>query len=170
MRACLKERAESIGPQSMKAASTDRPPRQPIAWAPQAEQPEFGTSHLSIVDARSRAVATTATPAGADGKLVANRVQPRKRPRSSMSPTLVFDTRDGSLLMSLGSPLGAAIPHFVAKTLMAAFESGLDAQAAIDLPNVATFNGPTLLQAARYPVQCGAASAAATSGTSAGPR
>jgi gamma-glutamyltranspeptidase/glutathione hydrolase len=90
-------------------------------------------------------------PADAAGRPVANRVQPGKRPRSSMSPTLVFDRRDGRLLMSLGSPLGAAIPHFVAKTLVGTFEWELDAQRAIDLPNFASFNGPTVLEAGRFP-------------------
>jgi gamma-glutamyltranspeptidase / glutathione hydrolase len=90
-------------------------------------------------------------PADAAGRPVANRVQAGKRPRSSMSPTFVFDRRDGRLLMSLGSPLGAAIPHFVAKTMVGTFDWGLDAQRAIDLPNFASFNGPTVLEAGRFP-------------------
>ena len=85
------------------------------------------------------------------GRLVANRVQPGKRPRSSMSPTLVFDNRDGRLLMSLGSPGGAAIIHFTAKTLIGTLDWGLNAQQAIDLPNFVTYNGPTLLEAGRFP-------------------
>jgi gamma-glutamyltranspeptidase/glutathione hydrolase len=90
-------------------------------------------------------------PADADGRSVANRVQPGKRPRSSMSPTLVFDKRDGRLLMSLGSPGGAAIIHFVAKTLIGSLAWGLDAQRAIDLPNFGSFNGPTVLEQGRFP-------------------
>mgnify|MGYP003899017957 CR=1 FL=1 len=57
-------------------------------------------------------------PADAQGRPIANRIEPGKRPRSSMSPTLVFDRRDGRLLMTLGSPGGPAIIHFVAKTLI----------------------------------------------------
>jgi gamma-glutamyltranspeptidase / glutathione hydrolase len=91
------------------------------------------------------------TPADEQGRPVANRVQPGKRPRSSMSPTLVFDARDGRLLMTLGSPGGAAIIHFTAKTLVASLAWGLDAQAAINLPNFGNFNGPTLLEAGRFP-------------------
>jgi gamma-glutamyltranspeptidase/glutathione hydrolase len=90
-------------------------------------------------------------PADAQGRPIANRVQAGKRPRSSMSPTLVFDKRDGRLLMSLGSPGGAAIIHFVAKTLTGTFDWGLDAQRAIDLPNFGSFNGPTVLEAGRFP-------------------
>ncbi|OYU72173.1 MAG: gamma-glutamyltransferase, partial [Burkholderiales bacterium PBB5] len=67
-------------------------------------------------------------PADAQGRPVANRVQPGKRPRSSMSPTLVFDAQDGRLLMSLGSPGGAAIIHFTAKALVGMLAWELDAQ------------------------------------------
>jgi len=102
-------------------------------------------------------------PADAQGRPVANRVQPGKRPRSSMSPTLVFDARPtpagpaaaaqpGLLLMSLGSPGGAAIIHFTAKALVGMLDWGLDAQRAIDLPNFANFNSPTLLEAGRFPL------------------
>lgn len=90
-------------------------------------------------------------PHDAAGQAVANRVQPGKRPRSSMSPTLVFDRRDGRLVMSLGSPGGAAIIHFTAKTLLGTLEWGLDAQRAIDLPNFGSFNGPTVLERGRFP-------------------
>jgi gamma-glutamyltranspeptidase/glutathione hydrolase len=91
------------------------------------------------------------TPADAEGRPVANRLQPGKRPRSSMSPTLVFDARDGRLLMSLGSPGGPAIIHFTAKTLLGTLAWGLDAQRAIELPNFGSFNGPTVLEAGRFP-------------------
>jgi gamma-glutamyltranspeptidase / glutathione hydrolase len=90
-------------------------------------------------------------PTDAQGRPIANRVQPGKRPRSSMSPTLVFDRRDGRLAMSLGSPGGAAIIHFSAKTLLGTLEWGLDAQRAIDLPNFGSFNGPTVLERGRFP-------------------
>lgn len=92
------------------------------------------------------------TPVGAAGLPVANRVQPGKRPRSSMSPTLVFDAGDGRLLMTLGAPGGAAIIHYTAKTLIGSLQWGLDAQRAIDLPNFAAGNGPpTVLEAGRFP-------------------
>ena len=90
-------------------------------------------------------------PADAQGRPIANRVQPGKRPRSSMSPTLVFDRRDGTLAMSLGSPGGAAIIHFVAKTLLGTLDAGLTPQQAIDGPHAGSFNGPvTVLEAGRF--------------------
>ena len=89
-------------------------------------------------------------PADAAGRAIANRVQPGKRPRSSMSPTLVFDRRDGRLVMSAGSPGGAPIIHYTAKTLIGTLEWGLDPQAAIALPNFGSLNGPTLLERGRF--------------------
>ena len=90
------------------------------------------------------------SPTGGDGRPVANRVEPGKRPRSSMSPTLVFDKATGQLLISGGSPGGALIIHFTAKTLYGMLHWGLNAQQAIDLPNFGSLNGPTLLEAGRF--------------------
>ncbi len=90
-------------------------------------------------------------PADAEGRPIANRVQPGKRPRSSMSPTLVFDKAGGALVMTLGSPGGAGIIHFTAKTLIASLDWGLDVQRAIDLPNFGSYNGPTVLEQGRFP-------------------
>jgi gamma-glutamyltranspeptidase / glutathione hydrolase len=182
--AYLKQRASMIGAQSMGSAKPGVPAGGPGAFASQGEQPEYGTSHISIVDGDGRAVAMTSTieaafgarvmsdggsgkaggfllnnqltdfsmaPADAEGKPIANRVQPGKRPRSSMSPTLVFDARDGKLLMSVGSPGGAAIIHFTAKTMIGSLDWGLDAQRAIDLPNYGSFNGPTVVEKGRFP-------------------
>lgn len=181
--AYLQQRAASIGPRSMTLAAPGVPAGAPSAWAPQPDQPEFGTSQVSVIDGEGRAVSMTTTieaafgarlmsdggsgrvggfllnneltdfsfaPSGAGGRPIANRVQPGKRPRSSMSPTLVFDRRDGRLLMSLGSPGGAAIIHYVAKTLIGTLVWGLDAQRAIDLPNFGSLNGPTLLEKGRF--------------------
>ena len=140
-------------------------------------QPEYGTSHISIVDGYGNAIAMTTTiedqfgarqmvrgfmlnnqltdfsfaPADPAGNPVANRVQPGKRPRSSMAPTLLFDKATGQLVMSGGSPGGAMIIHFTAKTLYGVLNWGLDAQRAIDLPNFGSLNGPTLLEENRFP-------------------
>jgi gamma-glutamyltranspeptidase/glutathione hydrolase len=89
-------------------------------------------------------------PADAQGQPIANRVEPGKRPRSSMSPTLVFDKASGQLLMSAGSPGGALIIHFTAKTLLATLQGGLSPQAAIDLPNFGTLGGPVMLEEKRF--------------------
>ena len=91
-------------------------------------------------------------PADATGRPVANRIEPGKRPRSSMSPTLVFDARTGDLLMTLGSAGGPAIIHFAAKTLIGTLQWGLDPQRAIDLPNFGSFNGPTVLEQSLFPL------------------
>lgn len=169
---------------SMKVAKPGTPGPVRTTWAPMPEQLEYGTSHISIVDARGQAVAMTTTiedafgarqmvnptpglsggfllnneltdfsfaPRDAAGSPVANRVEPGKRPRSSMAPTLVFDKSSGQLMMSSGSPGGALIIHFAAKTLYGVLNWGLSPQDAINLPNFASLNGPTVLEEKRFP-------------------
>jgi gamma-glutamyltranspeptidase / glutathione hydrolase len=128
------------------------------------------TSHIAIVDRDGNAVSMTTTIESSlgsrlfvhgfllnnqltdfssipkqDGREVANRIQPGKRPRSAMAPTLVFGA-DGSLQMVVGSPGGSAIINFVAKTLVAALDWNMDIQAAIAHPNFGSRNGPTELE------------------------
>ncbi|MGI9133608.1 MAG: gamma-glutamyltransferase, partial [Rhodoferax sp.] len=90
-------------------------------------------------------------PRDAQGQPIANRVEAGKRPRSSMSPTLVFDPSSGALLMSGGSPGGAVIIHYTAKLLYGTLQWGLNAQQAINLPNFGSLNGPTILEEKRFP-------------------
>lgn len=91
-------------------------------------------------------------PADQAGRPVANRVQPGKRPRSAMAPTLVFDKRSGELLMSLGSSGGTMIIHSTAKTLYGVFDWGLDIQRAISLPNFGNFGeGALLMEESGFP-------------------
>ncbi len=165
------------GGPSMKVAKAGDPGVVKTSYAPMPDQPEYGTSHISIVDAQGNALAMTTTiedafgarqmvkgfllnneltdfsfaPTDADGKPVANRVQPGKRPRSSMAPTLVFDKATGQFLLSAGSPGGALIIHYVAKTLYGTLNWGLSPQRAIDLPNFGSLNGPSLLEEKRFP-------------------
>ena len=176
----LSERAKLIaqqpGGQSMKIAKPGAPGGVKTAYAPMPNQPEHGTSHISIVDSYGNSIAMTTTiedafgarqmvngfllnneltdfsfaPANAEGKPVANRVQPGKRPRSSMAPTLVFDKATGQLVMSGGSPGGALIIHYTAKTLYGVLNWGLLPQQAINLPNFGSLNGPTLLEEKRF--------------------
>lgn len=84
-------------------------------------------------------------PKSAQGLPVANRVAPGKRPRSSMSPTLIFERQPdgsrGSIIASLGSPGGASILHYTAKTMIGLLQWQLDPQSAIGLPNI-VINGP----------------------------
>jgi gamma-glutamyltranspeptidase/glutathione hydrolase len=86
----------------------------------------------------------------ADGLPVANRVQPGKRPRSSMAPTLVFDRASGQLLATIGSPGGSQIIGYVAKTLVGVLDWNLDIQHAISLPNFGSRNGPTELERGQF--------------------
>ena len=81
---------------------------------------------------------------------MANRVQPGKRPRSSMAPTLVFDKATNKIVMTGGSMGGALIIHHTAKLLFSTLNWGLNAQQAIDLPNFGSLNGPSLLEEKRF--------------------
>src|SRR5690606_1748104 len=129
-----------------------------------------GTSHLSIVDGDGNAVSMTTTIESSfgsrlmvrgfllnneltdfdfvptiDGRTVANRIEPGKRPRSSMAPTLVFDA-DAKLVLVIGSPGGSRIINYVLEALIAVLDWNLDVQAAIDLAHVGSRNGPTELE------------------------
>ncbi|MFC3691043.1 gamma-glutamyltransferase [Chenggangzhangella methanolivorans] len=128
-----------------------------------------GTSHLSIVDGAGDVVSMTTTiEAGFGSRLmargfllnneltdfsfrshregvpVANRVEPGKRPRSSMAPTIVL--KDGRPVLSLGSPGGSQIIGYVAKTLIAHLDWGMDVGRAAALPNMLNRNGPFELE------------------------
>jgi gamma-glutamyltranspeptidase/glutathione hydrolase len=81
-----------------------------------------------------------------DGRPVANRVQAGKRPRSSMSPTLVLD-RQGRFVMAIGSPGGSRIIGYTAKAIIAALDWNLTLQQAAALPNFVNRNGATDLEA-----------------------
>ena len=90
-------------------------------------------------------------PKDTQGLPIANRVEPGKRPRSSMSPTLVFDKATGQIKMSGGSPGGAAIIHYTTKLLVGTLNWNLNVQDAIDLPNFSNLNGPSFLEEKRFP-------------------
>jgi len=89
-------------------------------------------------------------PTDAKGLPVANRVEADKRPRSSMSPTLVFEKETGKLKMTGGSPGGAVIIHYTSKLLIGTLQWGLNTQQAINLPNFSSLNGPTILEEKRF--------------------
>jgi gamma-glutamyltranspeptidase/glutathione hydrolase len=74
------------------------------------------------------------------GHNVANRVEPGKRPRSSMSPTIVL--RDGKPAFALGSPGGSSIISYVATTLIGLIDWKMDMQAAIAMPHLVNRFGP----------------------------
>jgi len=79
-----------------------------------------------------------------EGRLVANRVEPGKRPRSAMAPMIVL--RDGKPYLLVGSPGGSAIINYVAKTIVAVLDWKLDIQAAAALPNLGSRNKETELE------------------------
>jgi gamma-glutamyltranspeptidase/glutathione hydrolase len=82
---------------------------------------------------------------------IANRVEAGKRPRSAMSPTIVFDKKTGQFVEAVGSPGGPLIINYVAKVLVGTLDWGLNVQEAIALPNFGSRNGPTELEARRFP-------------------
>lgn len=117
------------------------------------------TSHISIVDGQRNAVTMTVTvenefgsrqmthgfvlnnqltdfssEADDGGRPVANRIEPGKRPRSSMAPTVVFNA-DGSLRLLVGSPGGSRILAYVTQALVGVLDWNLDIQQAISLPH-----------------------------------
>ena len=179
--AYLADRAKSIGQtpgsQSMKTARPGTPGGTRTSLAPMAEQNEYGTSQISVVDGRGNSVSMTTTveapfgsrqmvrgfllnneltdfsfaPTDANGASIANKVQPGKRPRSSMAPTMVFDKASGALVLSGGSVGGIMVIHDVAKTLYGVLNWGMLPQQAVNMPVVASLNGPTLLEEKRYP-------------------
>ena len=130
-----------------------------------------GTSHVSIVDRYGNALSMTTTMESsfgngvmvrgfllnneltdfsfdfedADGVPIANRVQPNKRPRSSMSPTIVFDG-DGKVELVTGSPGGSRIIGYTAQSIMNILDFGLDPQEAINVPHYMNRNGRTDLE------------------------
>jgi gamma-glutamyltranspeptidase/glutathione hydrolase len=128
------------------------------------------TSHISIVDAQGHALAMTTSIEAAfgsrvmvngyvlnnqltdfsfvpteAGKPVANCIAARKRPRSAMAPTLVFDAH-GRFALAVGSPGGSAIINYVLQTLVAILDWRLDPQQAVSLPHYGSRNGPTELE------------------------
>ncbi|MGL6313847.1 gamma-glutamyltransferase [Vibrio sp. WXL103] len=81
----------------------------------------------------------------AGGYPIANRVEPGKRPRSSMAPTIVM--KDGKPYMAIGSPGGSQIIGYVVKALIAHIDWGMDIQQAIELPNMVNRFGTFDLEA-----------------------
>jgi gamma-glutamyltranspeptidase/glutathione hydrolase len=154
-----------------RAQPGDPEPSRKAAQRADDMAPELpSTSHLSVVDRYGNALSMTTTIENgfgsrimthgvllnneltdfsflpsANGIPVANRVEGGKRPRSSMAPVIVYDQK-GRVLLVVGSVGGPFIINHVVKTLIGVLDWGLDPQAAIDLPNMGSLNGPTLLE------------------------
>jgi gamma-glutamyltranspeptidase/glutathione hydrolase len=167
----LKSRAALI---QMDTAMTNVKAGDPAAFArgEDATPDNPGTSHFTIVDKNGLTVSMTTTVEGPfgsqrmvrgfllnnqltdfsayekdkDGVLIANRVAPGKRPRSSMSPHIVF-APDGEFLFTTGSPGGNSIIAYTAKTIVGLIDWELSPQEAIELPNVIARNGTLRLEA-----------------------
>ena len=147
------------------AAPAGTPPGLARAASADGTVQEAGTSHISVVDANGNAVAMTTTIEGAfgsgrwaagfllnneltdfsfrpvmAGRPVANRVEPGKRPRSSMAPTIVLGP-DNQLVMVTGSAGGARIIPYVLKTIVGVLDWNLDAGQAVALPNFGSRGG-----------------------------
>ncbi|WP_419794566.1 gamma-glutamyltransferase [Pseudomonas palleroniana] len=171
----LAQRATLIGERSMGIAKPGRPAGIQVAYAPDRSPLRISTSQVVAVDDQGGAVSMTTTVEAAfgshvmvqgfllnnqmtdfsfipeeNGQPVANRVEPRKRPRSAMAPTLVFDRKSGELLATVGSPGGSQIIEYVSKSLVAMLDWNLDPQAAISLPNFGSRNGATELEAGLF--------------------
>jgi gamma-glutamyltranspeptidase/glutathione hydrolase len=132
-----------------------------------------GTAHLSVIDGNGNALAMTTTVEGgfgshlmaagfflnnqltdftfepkADNRRFANAPEAGKRPLSSMTPTIVFDSK-GKVFAVVGSPGGWRIIPYVTKTLIGLVDWKMTMADAIALPNVTSRSGPTELEAAR---------------------
>jgi gamma-glutamyltranspeptidase/glutathione hydrolase len=88
-------------------------------------------------------------PANKDGTPAANAVGPGKRPRSSMSPTIILD-KDGKFVAAIGSPGGLAIPSFVLKGIVGVLDWKLTMQEAVALPNLVALGESYISEPAKF--------------------
>ena len=167
----LASRAALIDPsKTMGKAQAGTPPwDEAQLFAPDTQLEKPGTSHFSIIDRYGNMVSITTTietgfgsrvmthgfllnneltdfsfAAEKDGKPVANRVEGGKRPRSSMSPTIVF--KDGRPVLLTGSPGGSRIINYVTQSVIAMLDWQMDPQDAVAMPHVVNRNGKTDLE------------------------
>ncbi|WP_252178109.1 gamma-glutamyltransferase [Endozoicomonas sp. 4G] len=158
----LAERARQLqSDQPLKTVKAGNPAWQHASLQADDQSIELpSTSHISIVDAEGNALSMTTTIENGfgsrlmvggfllnneltdfsfashdNGTPIANRVEPGKRPRSSMAPTIVMN-KEGDPYMVIGSPGGSRIISYVAKTLVAHIDWGMDIQKAISLPHL----------------------------------
>lgn len=158
--AYLKKRSDLLtGDKALESVSAGEPEWDHAMLLADDESIEFrSTSHFSIVDAEGNAVSITTTIENGfgsrlmsggfllnneltdfsfathnEGIPIANRVEPGKRPRSSMSPTIIM--KDGAPYMVIGSPGGSRIIGYVAQTIIAHLDWGMNVQEAINMPH-----------------------------------
>lgn len=157
--------------QETPVAAGNPPWTDAVRYGADASHEQPGTSHIAIVDAGGDVLSMTTTIESGfgsnlmvrgfllnneltdfsfepvnDGRPVANRVEPGKRPRSSMAPTIVFD-QAGEPFLAIGSPGGSRIIPYVAGTIIGVIDWDLNVQEAINLGHVTNRNGDTDLEA-----------------------
>ncbi|ATC94610.1 gamma-glutamyltranspeptidase [Pseudoalteromonas tunicata] len=165
----INTRAKLITDKDMGEASVGEPNIK-LAFAKDDAYEMPSTSHMSIIDAKGNAISMTTSIEMAfgsalmtngyllnnqltdfalsphkNGKPLINRVEGNKRPRSSMSPMMVFNA-DGSLRLIVGSPGGSRIINYVAQTIIGVLDWQLSLQQAIDLPKITNRNKITSLE------------------------
>jgi gamma-glutamyltranspeptidase/glutathione hydrolase len=167
----LASRAELISDWDMGPAEAGVPPDKFDPYAPDFSSKLSGTSHVSIIDRYGNALSMTSSVESSfgngvmvrgfmlnneltdfsfqsengEGVPIANRVQPNKRPRSSMSPTIVLDG-DGDVALLTGSPGGSRIIMYTAQSIMNVLNFELDPQEAINMPHYMNRNLYTELE------------------------
>jgi gamma-glutamyltranspeptidase/glutathione hydrolase len=166
----LAERAKLINSQQDMGKAEAGIPTGALAQADDLAYELPSTSHISIVDHEGNAISMTTSVEMAfgsavmvegfilnnqltdfslapkvNGQWVANRLEPLKRPRSSMAPMMVFN-EDNSLKLVVGSPGGSRIINYVAQTIIGVLDWGLDPQTAINLPKITNRNRQTTLE------------------------
>lgn len=170
----LNQRSELIATEkSMGKATPGSPPGAPLALSSMRQPEAAGTSHISIVDQYGNVVSMTTTiesgfgsglmaggfllnnemtdfsfKSETQGNPIANRVEGGKRPRSSMAPTIVLDTRGEPLLVA-GSPGGSRIICYVTQALISILDWGMTPQTAVSMPHFCNRNGPTELESGK---------------------
>jgi len=139
-----------------------------------SDSPELmSTTHLSIVDEYGNMVSMTSSienafgsrilvngfllnnqltdfsfsPTDLEGKLVANRIEPMKRPRSSMSPIIVFQ-QDRPILL-VGSVGGSRIIDYTAQAIVYHLDKALPIEVAIGSAHIINLNKGLELEAGR---------------------
>ncbi|MFZ1742374.1 MAG: gamma-glutamyltransferase [Pontixanthobacter sp.] len=168
----LAGRSAMIDPDSTIAdASAGIPAGVKITQADGDEPEEHGTSHLAAVDSSGTMVSYTSTiegpfgsglmaggfylnneltdfsrnPTGKDGAPVANRVEGGKRPRSSMSPTVIWDPQ-GRPVLAIGAAGGGTIPVSTTRSIIGVIDFGLSAEQALGLPFIMAYGDQIIVE------------------------
>ncbi len=167
----INKRAKLIDPaKAMPVVKAGTPRGITTTFADGDEWPENGTSHLAVVDNEGTLVSYTSTiegPFGSglmhggfylnneltdfsrapekDGKPVANRVEGGKRPRSSMSPMVVYDPQ-GRPFAAIGAAGGSTIPVQTARSIIGLIDFSLPLEEALGLPLIMAFGDRVLVE------------------------